>query len=281
MTLNGNKVYLSKSVTIKFRDKFKIRCMIKGEPLFFHVILKQGFTWFTLASNNPPIETVNIDILTDMACDLKLMCNFQYCYFHCALPEDTTNVDVTVRTLSGIRNFPKDCSPQSTTFSPWGTQVKPFPSLQKKINAYMEEKRKLVKAFTPAKRPYNRRNFIFPKKTTPIKRGKSDSKRVSKKQHKRKIEGCYVPKKAMMPTFTLSPAIVAVTPIVPKLPAIPNSPARPNLPATPKPPASTPTTSCETLKQVHSILHHIQTGQMRIGMEKDREKETENRKNKW
>ena len=25
---------------------------IKGEPLLFHIMLKQGFTWFILASNN-------------------------------------------------------------------------------------------------------------------------------------------------------------------------------------------------------------------------------------
>ena len=54
MTLNGNKVNLPKSVTIKFRDKFKIRCMIEEEPLLFHIMLKQGFTWLALASNNTP-----------------------------------------------------------------------------------------------------------------------------------------------------------------------------------------------------------------------------------
>ena len=58
MTLNGNKVNLPKSVTIKFRDKFKIRCMIEGEPLVFHIMLRQGFTWFTLAFNSLPVETV-------------------------------------------------------------------------------------------------------------------------------------------------------------------------------------------------------------------------------
>ena len=39
MTLNGNKVNLPKSVTIKFRDKFKIRYMIEREPLLFHIML--------------------------------------------------------------------------------------------------------------------------------------------------------------------------------------------------------------------------------------------------
>ena len=55
--LNGNKINLSKTVTKRFRNKFKIRCIVKREPLFFHIILKQGLTWFTLASNNPQ-ETV-------------------------------------------------------------------------------------------------------------------------------------------------------------------------------------------------------------------------------
>ena len=56
MTFNGNKVNLPKLVTIKFKDKFKIRHMIKKEPLLFHVMLKQGITWFTLTSNTQ--ETV-------------------------------------------------------------------------------------------------------------------------------------------------------------------------------------------------------------------------------
>ena len=58
MTLNGNKVNLPKSITIKFRDKFKIRNMMEKEPLLFHIMLKQGFTWFTLVSGIPPTETV-------------------------------------------------------------------------------------------------------------------------------------------------------------------------------------------------------------------------------
>ena len=42
MTLNGNKINLLKSVIIKLRDKFKIRCILKREPLLFHSMLKQG-----------------------------------------------------------------------------------------------------------------------------------------------------------------------------------------------------------------------------------------------
>ena len=54
---NRNKIYLPTSVTIMFKDKFKIRGIVKRNPLLFHIMLKQGMTLCTLASNNPP-ETV-------------------------------------------------------------------------------------------------------------------------------------------------------------------------------------------------------------------------------
>ena len=54
MTLNRNKINFPASVTITLKDKFKIRCIVKREPLLFHIMLKRDVTWFTLASNSPP-----------------------------------------------------------------------------------------------------------------------------------------------------------------------------------------------------------------------------------
>ena len=48
MTLNGNKVHLPNSVIIGLRDKFRIRCFIRREPLLLHIILRQGMTWFSV-----------------------------------------------------------------------------------------------------------------------------------------------------------------------------------------------------------------------------------------
>ena len=56
VTFNGNKVNLPRLVMIKLRDKFNIRHVMKKEPLPSHIMLKQGITWFTLASNTQ--ETV-------------------------------------------------------------------------------------------------------------------------------------------------------------------------------------------------------------------------------
>ena len=47
VTFNDNKINLLRIVTIKLKDKIKIRCMMKNEPLLFHIMLKQEMTWFT------------------------------------------------------------------------------------------------------------------------------------------------------------------------------------------------------------------------------------------
>ena len=56
MIFNDNKINLPRVVTIKLKDKVKIRCLMKKGPLLFHTMLKQGTTWFTLASDTQ--ETV-------------------------------------------------------------------------------------------------------------------------------------------------------------------------------------------------------------------------------
>ena len=50
VTLNGSVVNLSGLVIIPFRDKFKIRQMIRSRPLLLHLVLKQGQTWYPLSN---------------------------------------------------------------------------------------------------------------------------------------------------------------------------------------------------------------------------------------
>ena len=42
---NDNQINLPILVTIKLKDKIKIRHMMKKEPLLFHIMVKQGITW--------------------------------------------------------------------------------------------------------------------------------------------------------------------------------------------------------------------------------------------
>ena len=44
ITLNGKVINLPGSVIIPFRDKFKIRRIMKSRPLLLHIMLKQGQT---------------------------------------------------------------------------------------------------------------------------------------------------------------------------------------------------------------------------------------------
>ena len=58
VTFNGNKIDLSKVVVIKTQDKIKVRRLMNRKPLLFHLTLKQGITWLTLAAETQ--ETMQI-----------------------------------------------------------------------------------------------------------------------------------------------------------------------------------------------------------------------------
>ena len=58
VTFNGKVVNLQKSITIKLLDKFKVRHMVESQPLLSHLILKQGFNCFMLASKHAQAENV-------------------------------------------------------------------------------------------------------------------------------------------------------------------------------------------------------------------------------
>ena len=46
ITFNDKKIDLPKIVTIKMRDKFRVRRLMNREPLNFHVMIRQEITWY-------------------------------------------------------------------------------------------------------------------------------------------------------------------------------------------------------------------------------------------
>ena len=56
ITLSGNVINLPGSVIIPFRDKFKIRWIIKSKPVLLHLMLKQGQTWYPLSNIREMME---------------------------------------------------------------------------------------------------------------------------------------------------------------------------------------------------------------------------------
>ena len=56
VTFNSDKIDLPRVIIIKLQNKIKVRQLMNREPLLFHLMLKQGITWFTLATGTQ--ETV-------------------------------------------------------------------------------------------------------------------------------------------------------------------------------------------------------------------------------
>ena len=53
VTFNDNNIELLKIVTIRILDKIKVRRLMNREPLIFHVMIRQGITWFNLETEIP------------------------------------------------------------------------------------------------------------------------------------------------------------------------------------------------------------------------------------
>ena len=55
VTFNNNKIELPKIVAIKIWDKIKVRRLMNRQPLNFHVMIRQGITWFNLEAEIPEV----------------------------------------------------------------------------------------------------------------------------------------------------------------------------------------------------------------------------------
>ena len=48
LSFNGTEIDLPKLITIKMQDKIRVRRMINKETQNFHIMIKQGITWYNL-----------------------------------------------------------------------------------------------------------------------------------------------------------------------------------------------------------------------------------------
>ena len=119
--------------------------MMDSQPLLFHLMLKQGFNWFKLASKDSQTEDalkviINV-IITEMAHEISPICDFLFGLIRTNLPMDTVDVGLTVQKVKSIYTYRKDHTMESMIFTPWSKKVIPFPSLRHKIQAYQDNKR--------------------------------------------------------------------------------------------------------------------------------------------
>ena len=55
VTFNNDKTELPKIVAIKIQDKIKVRRLMIIQPLNFHVMIRQGITWYNLEAEIPEV----------------------------------------------------------------------------------------------------------------------------------------------------------------------------------------------------------------------------------
>ena len=78
--------------------------MMESQPILFHLMLKQGFHWFTLASKRHSDrkclkEKFNI---TEMARELSPICDFIFGLIRTCLLRDMVDIDLTIQMVKGI-----------------------------------------------------------------------------------------------------------------------------------------------------------------------------------
>ena len=74
-----------------------------------------------------------------MAREISPVCDFIFRSIRTGLLTDTVDEELMVRMVKGIYMYRKDYTAESMVFSPWSRTIIPFPSLQRKIQAYQDE----------------------------------------------------------------------------------------------------------------------------------------------
>ena len=118
VTFNSNKINLPKSITIKFRDKFRIRHMIeRTTTLSYHVKtrLQLVHNGFQQSSNRNCISQHRY--FSRMNFNIRPECDFLFHNFCCALPKNTIDTEVTIWTVDGIHTYRKDRQDDPSSFT--------------------------------------------------------------------------------------------------------------------------------------------------------------------
>ena len=151
--------------------------------------------------------------------NIRGQCDFVFHNFHCTLPKDMIDIDVTIWTVDGIHTYRRDRKTQAAIYIPWSWQVRPLPSLWKMITEYQEGKKRSFNPFNPVRET----NF-----------GKKRSMKFQKSRKYRKLcMGCFAPstEASTCPTTTATTNMVNLS--VPSDP-----PSTLDVPTVPKPPES-------------------------------------------
>ena len=64
VTLNGTIIQIPKSVEVPLRDKYRLRTLMEKHSLLWHIMLRQGMSWYAFDNMDflllPPLEESEI-----------------------------------------------------------------------------------------------------------------------------------------------------------------------------------------------------------------------------
>ena len=148
-----------------------------------------------------------------MACVLTPQCNFHDGYFQYQLPEDTRDLEVTVRTMKGMHSFKRDHSTQIISCKPWRPNHHPYPSLARKIRTYLELKDQV--ADSPCPSP----NYPERHKMPVLQEAQNDKeetkKRAKSSQGRKQFKVQIVGKPHMLPAMAAAPTPTSTSTNIP------------------------------------------------------------------
>ena len=88
-----------------------------------------------------------------MASEITPTCDLVLGYLRCNLLNDTIDIDLKIHTLRGIHTCKKDRSSHINRYSPWGSEITPFPSLKKKMIEFVRQREATTTLFNFSDQP--------------------------------------------------------------------------------------------------------------------------------
>ena len=78
-----------------------------------------------------------------MACQLQPECNFLHGFFKCKLPVEVVDVEVKIMSMQWTHLYKRDQTMQVTKCLPWTNNIRPHPTIIKKMKTFLEVENKM------------------------------------------------------------------------------------------------------------------------------------------
>ena len=86
-------------------------------------------------------------LIPEIASEVTPICDLVFGYLRCNVLKDTINIYVKICTLRGVHTHKKDRSSQVNNYSPWRSEITPFPSLKKEMSEFMGQGKVITTPF--------------------------------------------------------------------------------------------------------------------------------------